>query len=250
MAFTLNSNHNPVWRSSLRSQRITRRPKSVVILAGDIQKSGYMSVFFSSYSSVIQQLMVDRVNLFDCRLVLMAWNMSSLSQRTDSWLIVTLNQYYVLNMVYYVWRTPSRRHLMILRWNRKLKRYLVGDVVYPSIFPCLVIYELPAFYFNFKDSILGTIIVNEQAGNGHLHLPFRHFIATPLLPCGKFDVPIKKFTGNDSIGDAEDDMTTAIHAFAHFSVVYSSQELVFCDLQGMLTHFWLSVMSESLTLEN
>jgi hypothetical protein len=91
-----------------------------------------------------------------------------------------------------------------------------------------------AFYFNFRDSILGTIIVDERVGNGHRHLLFHHFIATPLLPCGKFDVPFKKFTGNDSIGDAEDDMTTAIHAFAHFLVLYSSQELVFCDLQGTL----------------
>jgi len=43
---------------------------------------------------------------------------------------------------------------------------------------------------------------------------------------------MKKFTGNDDIGDALDHMTKAIHAFAHFSVVYSQNNILLCDLQG------------------
>jgi len=83
------------------------------------------------------------------------------------------------------------------------------------------------FYFNFKDSILGTI---HEDSFGSLR--FRQFIATPLLPCGDVDAPIKKFTGNGQLGEANDHMTWAIQAFAHFSVVYSQENIVFCDLQG------------------
>jgi Alpha-kinase family len=66
-----------------------------------------------------------------------------------------------------------------------------------------------------------------------LHL---FFIATPLLPCGDVDPKVQKFTGNDNIGDALDHMTKGIHAFAHFSVVYSHNNILLCDLQGGL---WL-----------
>ena len=83
------------------------------------------------------------------------------------------------------------------------------------------------FYFNFQNSILGTML-EDSFGS----LPFRHFIATPLLPCSTIDAPIKKFTGNGELGEANDHMTWAIHAFAHFSVVYSHENIVFCDLQG------------------
>ncbi|EDR02755.1 uncharacterized protein LACBIDRAFT_332022 [Laccaria bicolor S238N-H82] len=65
-------------------------------------------------------------------------------------------------------------------------------------------------------------------------LPYLNFLATPLLPCGPVDAPVKKFTGNGSIGDADDHITRAIHAFAHFSVLYSQENLLFCDLQGAL----------------
>ena len=65
-------------------------------------------------------------------------------------------------------------------------------------------------------------------------LPYRHFLATPLLPC-EADPQIKKFMGNDQIGVADDNMTQAIHAFAHFSVIYSQKNLLFCDLQGAFT---------------
>ena len=42
-----------------------------------------------------------------------------------------------------------------------------------------------------------------------------------------------KFTGNGDIGLASDHMTKAIHAFAHFSAVYTQNNLLICDLQGM-----------------
>ena len=42
-----------------------------------------------------------------------------------------------------------------------------------------------------------------------------------------------KFTGSAEVGKATDDMMMkAVHAFAHFSLVFSHEHLVFCDLQG------------------
>ena len=52
-----------------------------------------------------------------------------------------------------------------------------------------------------------------------------------LLPCGIFD-KVTKFTGSDDIAPAADAMTKAIHAFTHFSYVYSKGFWLFCDLQG------------------
>lgn len=55
------------------------------------------------------------------------------------------------------------------------------------------------------------------------------------MPCGKVDGGIRKFTGNDDIGSAPvDDLTKAVHAFAHFSLLYSQDHILFCDLQGAL----------------
>lgn len=90
---------------------------------------------------------------------------------------------------------------------------------------------LLAFYFNFKDSILGELVIDEQSAP-KMNIRHIHFIATPLLPCGKADSKVKKFTGHSEVGPATDDITKAIHAFAHFSLMYSSGYLVFCDLQG------------------
>ena len=87
------------------------------------------------------------------------------------------------------------------------------------------------FYFNFPSSILGDLVPSVSSQSRPL--PYRHFLATPLLPCGEADPKIKKFTGNDQIGTAEDHMTQAIHAFAHFSTIYSQKNLLLCDLQGM-----------------
>jgi hypothetical protein len=88
-----------------------------------------------------------------------------------------------------------------------------------------------AFYFNFKGAIFGRLVSVSTSS-----LPHNHFIATCLLPCGKLDGKIKKFTSSDDIGDATDDITMAIHAYAHFSHLYSGGHIVMCDLQGMLYH--------------
>lgn len=44
---------------------------------------------------------------------------------------------------------------------------------------------------------------------------------------------VTKFTGSDDIALVADAMIKAIHAFAHFSHVYSKGFLLFCDLQGI-----------------
>ena len=81
-------------------------------------------------------------------------------------------------------------------------------------------------------SILGEL--KPSLSSGSTHIPFLHFLATLLLPCGAVDAKVKKFTGNDLFGEASDDMTRAIHAFVHFSVAYSDNSILFCDLQGTL----------------
>ncbi|KAF8231281.1 hypothetical protein L208DRAFT_1277858, partial [Tricholoma matsutake] len=60
-----------------------------------------------------------------------------------------------------------------------------------------------------------------------------------LLPCGKLHGGVRKFTGSDDIGEALDDITKAVHAFTHFSLLYSSHHMLFCDLQGKVAiAFW------------
>jgi hypothetical protein len=83
---------------------------------------------------------------------------------------------------------------------------------------------------NFKDSILGHLVPSLTSQSRHLTHSL--FIATPLLPCSDVDGGIKKFTGNDEFGDANDHLTKAIHAFSHFTAVYTHENLVLCDLQG------------------
>jgi hypothetical protein len=68
-------------------------------------------------------------------------------------------------------------------------------------------------------------------------LPYADFLATKLLPCRPADGDIKKFTGNEDNGpapEASDELTMAIHAFAHFSSIYSKGHLLLCDLQGKI----------------
>jgi hypothetical protein len=88
------------------------------------------------------------------------------------------------------------------------------------------------FYLNFKGLILGKLIPSKDASS---YLPHNYFLATHLLPCNKLDRAIKKFTGNDEIGDAPENMMKAIHTFAHFSHVYSDGYILPCDLQGKFT---------------
>ncbi|PPQ79723.1 hypothetical protein CVT26_016028 [Gymnopilus dilepis] len=95
---------------------------------------------------------------------------------------------------------------------------------------CSVV-SIPKFYFNFKESILGRL--RPSLSSESRHLPHSFFIATPLLRCGNLDSKIKKFTGNDEFGEAHDHLTKAIHAFTHFTAVYTHESLVLCDLQGL-----------------
>lgn len=97
----------------------------------------------------------------------------------------------------------------------------------------IITFNLPpdaAFYFNFKGSIYGEI--QGSVTSGSRVVPKKNFLATLLLPCGKLDAKVKKFTGSDDIGDAPDSMTKAVHAFAHWSLLYSRGHILFCDLQG------------------
>ncbi|KIK76850.1 hypothetical protein PAXRUDRAFT_93759, partial [Paxillus rubicundulus Ve08.2h10] len=87
------------------------------------------------------------------------------------------------------------------------------------------------FYFYFKDSILG--VLHSRRESRSWILPYRHFIATHLLPCGEVDGPLYKFTRSSEIGPATDDLTKVIHAFAHFMLIYTSGFLLLSDLQGL-----------------
>ncbi|KIM83988.1 hypothetical protein PILCRDRAFT_69005, partial [Piloderma croceum F 1598] len=85
--------------------------------------------------------------------------------------------------------------------------------------------KIPKFSFNFNQSIFGYLHNLRESSGGHL--PYKHFIVTPLLPCNKLNAGIQKFTGNNDI---------AIHAFTHFSLIYTKHTHLFCDLQGLYDH--------------
>ncbi|KAF4621693.1 hypothetical protein D9613_012819 [Agrocybe pediades] len=93
--------------------------------------------------------------------------------------------------------------------------------------------NIPDFYFNYRESFVGALVPSTSSASRHL--THRTFIATLLLPCGDLDSKIRKFTGNDEFGDigAGDHLATAVHAFTHFTAVYTQQTIVFCDLQGL-----------------
>lgn len=85
---------------------------------------------------------------------------------------------------------------------------------------------------------MGRLILDEdrQFNGVKCILPFNSFIATRLLPCSEIDRPIQKFTGNDSLGEAKDDMTMAIHAYTHFTSIVTRSTVVVTDLQGTRMH--------------
>jgi len=91
------------------------------------------------------------------------------------------------------------------------------------------------FYFNYAGSILRELTPTLTSGGSPF--PFLHFIATPLLPCGKVDSKVRKFTGNENFRNTCDNLTRAIHPFVHFSMVYSNRYILFCDMQGELLIF-------------
>jgi hypothetical protein len=96
------------------------------------------------------------------------------------------------------------------------------------------------FYFNYASSILGELKPTLMSGSSPF--PFLHFIATPLLLCGKMDSKVRKFTGNKNFGNATDNLTRAIHDFVHFSVVYSNRYILFSDMQGELSIFHSTIV--------
>jgi hypothetical protein len=103
-----------------------------------------------------------------------------------------------------------------------------------------------AFYFNADGAILGKIIPDVNDMSSDSALPYLDFLATKLLPCGPADGDMQKFTGNEDNSpapDAQDELTMAIHAFGHFSSVYSKGDLLLCDLQGK--YLWHSVVLPS-----
>lgn len=82
-------------------------------------------------------------------------------------------------------------------------------------------------------AILGALEPFEGGSNNDV-LPLTHFLATRLLPCGIVDTPIQKFTGNADCGAGPTDhLTAAIHAFSHYVPIFTDNELVLCDLQGI-----------------
>jgi hypothetical protein len=100
------------------------------------------------------------------------------------------------------------------------------------------------FRFNLAGAILGRFVdeskITEPTPEAPCGLPYFDFIATLLLPCGPIDAPIEKFTGNDDVGPApgpKEHLTVALHAFTHYTAVFSRGNLILCDLQG-----WLNVL--------
>ena len=89
--------------------------------------------------------------------------------------------------------------------------------------------HVSGLYFNFNDSILG-----ETSSRSRI-IPHQYFLATLHLSCRKVDGGVQKLTGNDNIGAAPiDDLTKAVHVFAHFSLLYSQEHILFCDLQELV----------------
>ncbi|KAH9921376.1 hypothetical protein B0H21DRAFT_843644 [Amylocystis lapponica] len=94
---------------------------------------------------------------------------------------------------------------------------------------------VPSFQFHLKGAIFGRLELSIP-DSGRL-IPFRHFIATPLLPCGPHDAPVRKFTGNETLNPPKDNLEEAVHAFSHFVWLWSRNDIFMCDLQGMFDRY-------------
>lgn len=109
------------------------------------------------------------------------------------------------------------------------------------------------FRFNLEHAILGkftTLNGDADPLGPPAQLPFFNFIATRLLPCSEIDKPIEKFTGNDDVGSApKDDMTEVLHAFSHYVMVYSCENLALCDLQGALEYSLNTSVTDTKTIQ-
>ncbi|KAJ7783957.1 hypothetical protein DFH07DRAFT_948945 [Mycena maculata] len=115
----------------------------------------------------------------------------------------------------------------------ELKNLHHGDIIAKDLFSYAedLNVSIPRFQFNVEGAILGALEPCAEPGKDVLlHI---HFLATRLLP-GPADLAIQKFTGNQDCGaDPTDSMTMAIHAFSHYVPIYTDNNLVLCDLQGM-----------------
>jgi len=90
---------------------------------------------------------------------------------------------------------------------------------------------LTVFYFA-PNVIYGRVNRSQLEDQGEV--PFDIFVAYPLLPIGPDGGELLKFTGSDTVGEEPSNLlSTAIHSFAHFSLFYSRDTLVFTDLQGL-----------------
>ncbi|CAK5265858.1 unnamed protein product [Mycena citricolor] len=91
--------------------------------------------------------------------------------------------------------------------------------------------------FNFKDAFVGKFVHGcSEEEFFEQPLVHAHFLATPLLPCGSIDKPLRKFTGNENCGAAphrNDLLTASLHAFTHWMALYTNEDALICDIQGI-----------------
>ncbi|KAK7055717.1 kinase-like domain-containing protein [Favolaschia claudopus] len=95
--------------------------------------------------------------------------------------------------------------------------------------------QLPSFRFHLEGAIFGRFqVLSDSDVDSRARLGHIDFLATRLLPCGPAHKPIQKFTGNDDCGpEPTDPLTMTLHAFSHFVSVYTNNDAILCDLQGM-----------------
>ena len=190
--------------------------------------------FFLFYKHMASNLQATRPGL---KVVNMLWHF----RLTQQWPKKAWRSFLKPNTSFFAYVTHSKQHSISMLRTQKLWLFQVSQVSNISYFMncnrerfanTYLWYETIAeFYFNFKTSIFGQVIPS-LTSNSRL-LPHLYFIATPLLPCRPIDPKVEKFTRNRDIGPASDHMMKAIHAFAHFSAVYTQKNLLICDLQGM-----------------
>ncbi|KAJ7474430.1 hypothetical protein B0H11DRAFT_2282268 [Mycena galericulata] len=129
-------------------------------------------------------------------------------------------------------KLDNAAHLAML--FSELKNLHYGDTVAKDFFQYAdeTNVSVPPFRFNVEGAVLGAL--EPCLNRTDDVLLFTHFLATRLLPCGKADEGIQKFTGNSDCGaPPTDPMTMAIHAFSHYVPLMTDQNLLLCDLQGM-----------------
>ncbi len=115
-----------------------------------------------------------------------------------------------------------------------------SQVMFYNVRHCLLIdntpFDFSGFYFHLEGTFIGRLV--GPVDMEHVSLdkpPFKYFIASLLLPCGPADGAVIKYTGNDNVGPLpKDPMTALLHAYTHFTYIYTNHQLLICDLQGKL----------------